>query len=496
MKHLLLLFFSAMRGKGFAQPDDYVLTQPQQRCVVPILQTTATNARCQQANGSASVSCLNVQIQVPQWSNGANALAVGSLQQGIYTVTVTGIDNCTATASVSIGNTGNPFILDLTTQATTCEQSNGFIFVTTSPTSTLNFMWSDGSTNTSLQNIASGTYSVTLTNAEGCAATKSKFVDNIGDIPNPVMTVFPDFCSAHEGSISLVPDPANTYTWSNGATTAEILHLAEAVYTVTISNAFCSTVSSTLVIATPQPIATITPAISPCNLNDIALVASLNSTSFGYHWNNNSTADTLKHAFAGIYTVTATDFFGCSATATYQVIAQPYQPFSIHATKDTIYLGETVTLSVHSYMELPHYYWYPVTSEKASVTFAPTASQMYQAAATNALGCTEDAQYYIVVLPVDFNIPTVFSPNGDGENDFFYVISNAPILVLNFNIYNRWGNLVYSQAESRVQDPKTDGWNGNFNGEPQPTDTYIYTLTIKTFDGKMHARKGDVLLIR
>ena len=133
MKHLLLLFFSAMIGKGFAQPDDYVLTQPQQRCVVPILQTTATNARCQQANGSASVSCLNVQIQVPQWSNGANALAVGSLQQGIYTVTVTGIDNCTATASVSIGNTGNPFILDLTTQATTCEQSNGFIFCNNKP---------------------------------------------------------------------------------------------------------------------------------------------------------------------------------------------------------------------------------------------------------------------------------------------------------------------------------------------------------------------------
>ena len=101
-----------------------------------------------------------------------------------------------------------------------------------------------------------------------------------------------------------------------------------------------------------------------------------------------------------------------------------------------------------------------------------------------------------MVLPVDFNIPTVFTPNDDGQNDYFYVISNAPVRVFDFKIYNKWGNLVYNEAEGRVNDYKTDGWNGKFNGEPQPSDTYIYTILIKTFNGKVHSRKGDILLVR
>jgi gliding motility-associated-like protein len=433
---------------------------------------------------------------VPQWSTGSSALAIGNLQAGIYTVTVTNIDNCTATATVSVGNNGEPFSLDLTTQSTTCEQANGFIFVTTSPTSMLHFSWSDGSSNTSLQNIASGTYSVTLTNTEGCAASKSAYVDNIDLIPNPNLTVQPDKCSRNTGSISLAPMPNTSYSWSNGATTPTIDHLAEAVYTVTITSGLCNTVSSIAIVATPTPILTITASTSPCNPADIALIAHLNSTSFGFHWNNGSSADTLKHAFAGIYTVTATDFFSCTATASYQVIAAPYQPFSIRASADTIYLGQAVTLSVHSNMLQPRYYWYPVSGSQSSISFKPTASQLYRVGASNIYGCAEDADKYIVVLPVDFNIPTVFTPNGDGENDFFYVVSNAPIQVINLQIYNRWGTLVYSEANNTVQNHRTDGWDGNFNSEPQPTDAYIYTLTVKTFDGKEHERKGDIVLIR
>ncbi|MEY4928166.1 MAG: hypothetical protein RI894_2604, partial [Bacteroidota bacterium] len=220
-----------------------------QKCVAPILQTTAINERCRQATGSASVACSNGQIQVPQWSTGSSALAIGNLQAGIYTVTVTNIDNCTATATVSVGNNGEPFSLDLTTQSTTCEQANGFIFVTTSPTSMLHFSWSDGSSNTSLQNIASGTYSVTLTNTEGCAASKSAYVDNIDLIPNPNLTVQPDKCSRNTGSISLAPMPNTSYSWSNGATTPTIDHLAEAVYTVTITSGLCNTVSSIAIVA-------------------------------------------------------------------------------------------------------------------------------------------------------------------------------------------------------------------------------------------------------
>ncbi len=493
----IFLLVSLLIGDNLqARPSITPALDTVQKCIAPILQTTTIDASCRLANGSASVACLNGQIQVPQWSTGSTALAIGNLQAGIYTVTVTNIDNCTATATVTINNIGEPFSLDLTTQNTTCEQANGFIFVTTSPTSMLHFNWSDGSTNTSLQNIASGTYTVTLTNTEGCVGSKSAYVPNVGNIPSPSVVVQPDKCGRSTGSISLTPMPNLSYSWSNGATTPAINQLAEAVYTVTITEGLCSTISTITIVATPTPILTITANISLCNPNDIALIASLNSTAFGFRWSNGSSADTLKHVFTGIYTVTATDFFNCTATASYQVTTVPYQPFSIQASADTIYLGQSVTLSVQSNMLQPRYYWYPISTTQSTITFNPTATQLYRAAATNIYGCTENADKYIVVLPVDFNIPTVFTPNGDGENDFFYVVSNAPVEVLAMQIYNRWGNLVYSETQNRVQNHHTDGWDGNFNAEPQPSDSYIYTLTVKTFDGKEHQRKGDILLVR
>ncbi len=491
-----LFCFVFLTNIGLINAQQHPFSNQSQLCTTPSIQTLKNNEKCRRGNGDASVYCLNTQIQIPIWSNGAQGLTVGNLQAGIYTVTVTSLDGCTATATAEIANQGELFSLTLTPQAATCEAQNGFVFVTTSATSNLQFAWSDGSNNTSLQNITSGTYSVTLTNAEGCNAIKSTFVDNIGNLPNTTAVIHHDFCSANSGSISFVNNPTNTYIWSNGATTGSINNLSEGVYSVTITNANCSNSTSVSIVATPMPIVTITPAVATCNDNDVALVAGFNGSASAYIWNNGSTADTLKHAFSGIYTVTATDFFGCTATATYEVVTTTPQPFELMASKDTIYLGETVTLSVHSNIYQPEYYWFPINNTTNTVSLQPTATETYSVATTNALGCSEASERKVVVLPVDFNIPNVFTPNGDGENDFFYVISNAPIKILDFKIYNRWGNLLFEQAQGQVKDYKNDGWNGNFNEIPQPTDTYLYTLSIKTFDGKIHKRKGDILLVR
>lgn len=468
------------------------------RCVAPILSLTVlSNEKCRAQNGAVSVACLNGQIQVPQWSNGVAGLAIGNLSAGIYTVTVTNIDNCTASQTVPITNQGEPFTAALTTEAATCEQANGRIFVTTNAISTVSLAWSDGSTNVSLQAIRSGNYSVTLTNAENCTTQVSIFVPNIGVLPRPTAWITADKCSANTGSITLTSDSLTTqYRWNTADTTAQLLNLAGGVYSVTISQGFCSTASTFLVVSTPPPVATIQTTASLCDPNDIALIASFSASSFGFLWNNGSTTDTLKHAFTGIYTVTITDVFGCTATASQTIENTPSLPFTLQSSADTIYLGETVTLFAPTTMQNPRYYWYPIAGSRPVLTIAPTASQRYFVGVSNPFGCTENATAYVVVLPVDFAIPSVFSPNGDGENDYFYVVSNAPVRVSEFKIYNRWGNVVYDKPDGIVENHKTDGWDGTFNGEPQAADTYIYTFIVTTFDGKQNTRKGEFLLVR
>ncbi len=92
------------------------------------------------------------------------------------------------------------------------------------------------------------------------------------------------------------------------------------------------------------------------------------------------------------------------------------------------------------------------------------------------------------VLPL-VGLPTGFSPNGDGKNDILFV-RGAAIKTMNLKIYNRWGQLVF---ESNSQDV---GWDGTFNGQPQPLEAYGYVLNVSFIDGTAKLLKGNITLLR
>ena len=89
----------------------------------------------------------------------------------------------------------------------------------------------------------------------------------------------------------------------------------------------------------------------------------------------------------------------------------------------------------------------------------------------------------------ELGLPTAFSPNGDGENDILYV-RGAAIVTLDLKIFNRWGQLVF---ETTSQDK---GWDGKYNGQPQPIDAYAYVLNATFIDGSAKLLKGNITLLR
>ncbi len=118
---------------------------------------------------------------------------------------------------------------------------------------------------------------------------------------------------------------------------------------------------------------------------------------------------------------------------------------------------------------------------------------LYWVAITDAKGCQILDTVYIEPGPCcqELFLPTAFSPNGDGLNDVFRVITTAGVDLIQFDIYNRWGNLVWQTFKYN------DEWNGIYQGADAVPGAYYYIYRYRCItDGKEYIRKGDITLIR
>ena len=90
-----------------------------------------------------------------------------------------------------------------------------------------------------------------------------------------------------------------------------------------------------------------------------------------------------------------------------------------------------------------------------------------------------------------------FSPNEDGNNDFFTFFGDASKVdkVLDFKVFNRWGILLYSDNTVQMNNI-TSGWDGKFRGQEVESSIYVYFIKIQMKDGTTIVEKGDVTLMR
>ena len=109
---------------------------------------------------------------------------------------------------------------------------------------------------------------------------------------------------------------------------------------------------------------------------------------------------------------------------------------------------------------------------------------------TNEYGCPDTTCKTVHgnVIPL-VDVPSGFSPNGDGANDIVRVLGYG-IETMTFQIYNRWGELVFKTNDLY------QGWDGTYKGEPQEMDVYGYLLDVKFFDGSTKLKKGNITLLR
>ncbi len=145
--------------------------------------------------------------------------------------------------------------------------------------------------------------------------------------------------------------------------------------------------------------------------------------------------------------------------------------------------------------------WTPKYALNCTDCFSPTirtnSSTIVQATASSQYGCTDTASVSVnAYFSAHLSLPNVFTPNGDGTNDFFYVIAGKEVTnVVLFRIMNRWGATVFNKGGTLPNSYK-DGWDGTYNGKPAEAGTYIYQLIIELKDGSRETYKGNITLLR
>lgn len=185
-------------------------------------------------------------------------------------------------------------------------------------------------------------------------------------------------------------------------------------------------------------------------------------------------------------------------------ISAPYKVFAISLpiTQLAIPRGDPYALSILQLGEsVTNILWTPSFAFNCTDCLTPilktNSSTIISAIASSQYGCIDTASIPVnAYFTSHLSLPNVFSPNGDGKNDYFYVIAGKEVTQIKlFRIMNRWGATVFNKS-GNLPNSYTDGWDGTYNGKPAEAGTYIYQLMVLLSDGTTETYKGNITLLR
>ncbi len=192
------------------------------------------------------------------------------------------------------------------------------------------------------------------------------------------------------------------------------------------------------------------------------------------------------------YTVIVSDSLACSDTLSATVNVLPATNVKI-LTKDTmIKYGQSIQLEATGaqfYSWEPPLYLdnpgipNPIARPKRDIIYTITG-------ASHVLCNSKDSVRITIDYKGNIMVPSAFSPNGDGKNDVFKVANLTFQKVVEFKVFNRWGEEVY------VGDGSSAGWDGTWNGQPQAVGVYHYLIRVAFPDGQYETYTGDVTLVK
>ncbi len=478
-------------AKGCRKVETVALTQPASPVSLSI--SVANHVSCFGGNDGAinlSASSGTPPYQFA-WSNGAVSQNIQQLGYGTYTVTVTDAHQCAQTVSANITQPASP--LSVTSEVkniTGCgNESNGEIDITAlSGTAPYKYLWSNQSTSEDLKNIPAGNYSVMVTDASGCTIIHTSEVKSLtAPVSINASLTQPDCLKNISGNVILNPSggiPPYTYQWSNGMLAQNLLNLEKGIYAVTVMDAGGCSAAQQFEIK--DSVVFNAHANGPLQICTGELVKLIADTVYDgkYQWyydDEELTGSVQRIYFApkeGFYKVKVKN--SCGSFQSDKLFVKLYRNADISVSPNVILCpGESTRLNAAGGMS---YNWHPAEyldhADIPDPLASPKQTTLYRVEVLDDNNCRTTGEVLVTVLCDSLNIPSGFSPNNDGINDYFVIEGLENYTWVKIWIYNRWGTLVYKSTDY------DNRWEGKANvgttikNETLPNGTYYYVLDL------------------
>lgn len=319
------------------------------------------------------------------WNNNETSSSINDLTVGDYSLTVTDNEGCSKSISTTITSIGSALTVTITSTSLTC---NGGVNGTASSTviggvAPYTYNWSTGANLSTANNLSAGTYTLIVTDGNGC--TSSQLINITEPLAiNITSSNQSDTCSLAMGVASVTAVGGTgvyTYVWSNGKTENEITGLLSGTYTVIVIDTNGCTKTEAVTVGDSNPVsvdAGIFAVIDEGDSTQLTATGTPNNVSYSWIPSASLSDAQINNPFAKpkvttVYTLIVSDSNGCTAMDTVSV-------------------------------------------------------------------------YVNIVCEEEVFLPTSFSPNKDGINDVLYVRSNC-IQTMLFMIYNRWGEKIFESTD-------------------------------------------------
>jgi gliding motility-associated-like protein len=194
------------------------------------------------------------------------------------------------------------------------------------------------------------------------------------------------------------------------------------------------------------------------------------------------------------FIVSSTDFKGCPKSVFDTVKVTVIPPVLAFAGNDTVVVaGQPLQLNATGAVD---YAWFPPVNLSnafiANPIALPNDDVIYRVKVSTREGCYafDSLKVKVYKTPPEIFVPTLFTPNGDGLNDFLKPVPVGISKFVYFRVYNRYGQLVYSANDF------ISGWDGRFKGRDQGNESFVWHAFAEDYLGNKLYRKGQTTLIR
>jgi gliding motility-associated-like protein len=421
-----------------------------------------------------------------RWSNGDTTAQLNTNSVGTFSVTITDVNGCVGSGSVTIAD-GSPAALPLPDSLRFCEGDSAVLNATA--LNATSYYWNTDDTTASLTVRTAGMYNVIVSNGQCVSYDTTRVLV----LPRPMFNLGRDTIICLKDTILLRgPDsPLYSFLWQDSSRQQTYSASKTGLYSLKVTFGRCQTTDSVSINVFNEKQGVTTDTVS-CDtvLRIVPNIAGAKS----YQWADGTKDALLKVSKSGVYQVIASNG-RCYLDRRYNVVFKKKYPINLG--RDTVLCRDLGQNELFLSAELPNtkvYFWNDARREPTRFV---KESGLYWVQAVNECGDMRDSINVVFHNCYQQFVPNVFSPNGDGANDVLQIYPSFDVAKINkFDIFDRWGNRVFSARDFNPDAAASFAWNGSFGGRILSPDVFVYYLEIETKTKEVLMQKGDITLIR